>query len=183
MPFRCTHRAKTTGIERSPRQGGGFHASQHFRRASAPDVESGAHRHCGRAATGQARCPQRPDRTIRGYHRHGLGPRRAHGGRGFRRQGAGPADRSHLRRPPEQARHRRQHRASVDRDPGRQSHPRRSQLGRWACRARGDAHARRRRHQHRRGLIGSHRKISVRRMACTGASTPTASRRRSARRW
>ena len=41
-------------------------------------------------------------------------------------------------------RHRRQPRAAMDRDRGRQPHPRHSQLGRGARRARGDAHARRR---------------------------------------
>src|SRR5882724_12400463 len=46
------HHAKTTGIQRSLRQGEDFHASQHYRRARAPVVGSGADRLRGRAATG-----------------------------------------------------------------------------------------------------------------------------------
>src|SRR5947208_2449627 len=46
------HHAKMTGIQRSLRQGGGFHASQHYRLARAPVVGSGANRLRGRAATG-----------------------------------------------------------------------------------------------------------------------------------
>ena len=115
-------------INRSLRQWGGFHASQHHRRARA-HVWSGADRLRGRAAADQARRSQRPDGAVFGSRRHGLGPRGAHGGRGFRRQGAGPADRNRVRRPPEQARHRRQHRAAVDRDRGRHADPRRAQFG------------------------------------------------------
>src|SRR6185295_19446178 len=78
MPFPCTIMPKTTGIKGSLRQGEVFNASQHYRRARAPVVGSGADRLRVRAATGQARCPQRPDGTLRGSVRHGLGPRRAH---------------------------------------------------------------------------------------------------------
>ena len=90
-------------INRSLRQRGGFQASHDFCRVRAPVVGRSIDYFCGRAATGQARCSQRPDGTVFGSQRHGLGPRRAHGGRGFWRQGAGPTNRSHFRRPPEQA--------------------------------------------------------------------------------
>src|SRR3954462_3452541 len=57
MPFPCTIMPKTTGIKRSLRQGEVFNASQHYRRARAPVVGSGADGLRGRAATGQARVP------------------------------------------------------------------------------------------------------------------------------
>ncbi len=64
MRFPCSIMLKATGINRSLYQGEGFHASQHYRRARAPVVGSGADRLRGRAATGQARCPQRPDGAV-----------------------------------------------------------------------------------------------------------------------
>ena len=84
---------------------------------------------------GQDRRDERPVRPVCRSRRAGLGRGGAHGGRGLRRQRQWRADRGALRRPPEQARRRLQHRARVDRRPGRRRDRGRADL---VGRARGD---------------------------------------------
>ena len=108
---------------------------------------------------------RRQDRRAHGHveplcrrHRQGLARRRADGGRRLRRQGEGQAGRGDLRRPPEQARRRRQHRAQLVRQrEGRRDLRRADLLGRAADLG-ADAREEQDQHQFRRRLVRHHRR-------------------------
>ena len=112
----------------------------------------------GALRAGQDRQDRRADRQFRSLfrpRRRRLDARRADGGRGFRHGGQGLEDRRDFRRPSEQARHRHQHRAAMDRcRKGRHLHGR-AELRRRAGGQQPREGKERRHDQYRRGDVGS----------------------------
>ena len=118
----------------------------------------------------QDRRAERHVEPLRRPRRPGLGRRRAHGGRGLRRREEGHEGRDHLRRPPEQARRRLEHRAPVVRRRQGRRDRRRAQLVASrspSTRSRGQEQGvprLRRRHlrSHRQGLLAQHHPLDLR---------------------
>ena len=147
---------------------------------------AGAWRGSARAGAGQDRQDRRAERSVRSLRR----PRRprldaggADGGRGFRPDRQGLEDRRDLRRSPEQARYRRQHRAAVVRRRQGRHHRRRAEFRRGARGQQSRQGKERRLHQFGRGDVGSHQRAVLAEYRFTGPTTPTCSPTAPARRW
>ena len=122
---------------------------------------AGACREQRRLCAGQDRQDRRADRQFGALlrpRRRRLHPGGPDGGRGFRHGRQGLEDRRHLRRPSEQARHRHQHRAAMDRRrQGRHLHGR-AEFRRRAGGQQSGQGKELRHDQFRRGDVGSHQR-------------------------
>ena len=125
---------------------------------------AGVWRRQRRLCAGQDHQDRRADRQFRSLlrpRRRGLDAGGPDGGGRFRACGQGLEDRRDFRRPPEQARHRRQHRPAMDRRrEGRHLHGR-AELRRCAGGQQSGQGKERHHDQYRRGVVGSHQRAML----------------------